>query len=489
MEKWHIALISISIYLVLAFVIGILAGRGRSFFSLSEYAVGDRSFNFFIMWFLMGGTIFSAFAFLGGPGWAFSKGAASFYILVYCTLGLMPWYVIGPKISKIGKKNNYITMGDFLGDRFQSRILTVLVGIVAILAFIPYLTLQIKGMAYIFNVLTLGNIPYWLGALFSFGIVVVYVATSGVRGAAWSDVFQAILMLTIAWVLGIYFVNSLHQGLGDMFTKIAESNSDFLVIGKEGSLMTEARYSSNIIISMIGFVMWPHLFTKSFTTTEKRIKTTVAVYPIFALFLIPVLLIGFSGIGVVSQNDLERPGQILPFLITNYLTDSGILYGIVGAGALAAAMSSSDAITHGASVSFGRDICKAVFPKIKESLELWIMRIAVFLIGFIAYFIAIFGSDGLIQLLLGAYGPIAQLAPGVYSALFYKKANATSIIIGLTGGVVVTIYYEYFMAETPYDFHPGLLGIIVNILIVIIGSKFLKQTFEEKKKAKEFTAI
>ena len=489
MEKWHIALISISIYLVLAFVIGILAGRGRSFFSLSEYAVGDRSFNFFIMWFLMGGTIFSAFAFLGGPGWAFSKGAASFYILVYCTLGLMPWYVIGPKISKIGKKNNYITMGDFLGDRFQSRILTVLVGIVAILAFIPYLTLQIKGMAYIFNVLTLGNIPYWLGALFSFGIVVVYVATSGVRGAAWSDVFQAILMLTIAWVLGIYFVNSLHQGLGDMFTKIAESNSDFLVIGKEGSLMTEARYSSNIIISMIGFVMWPHLFTKSFTTTEKRIKTTVAVYPIFALFLIPVLLIGFSGIGVVSQNDLERPGQILPFLITNYLTDSGILYGIVGAGALAAAMSSSDAITHGASVSFGRDICKAVFPKIKESLELWIMRIAVFLIGFIAYFIAIFGSDGLIQLLLGAYGPIAQLAPGVYSALFYKKANATSIIIGLTGGVVVTIYYEYFMAETPYDFHPGLLGIIVNILIVIIGSKFLKQTFEEKKKAKEFTAM
>ena len=489
MEKWHIALISISIYLVLAFVIGILAGRGRSFFSLSEYAVGDRSFNFFIMWFLMGGTIFSAFAFLGGPGWAFSKGAASFYILVYCTLGLMPWYVIGPKISKIGKKNNYITMGDFLGDRFQSRILTVLVGIVAILAFIPYLTLQIKGMAYIFNVLTLGNIPYWLGALFSFGIVVVYVATSGVRGAAWSDVFQAILMLTIAWVLGIYFVNSLHQGLGDMFTKIAESNSDFLVIGKEGSLMTEARYSSNIIISMIGFVMWPHLFTKSFTTTEKRIKTTVAVYPIFALFLIPVLLIGFSGIGVVSQNDLERPGQILPFLITNYLTDSGILYGIVGAGALAAAMSSSDAITHGASVSFGRDICKAVFPKIEESLELWIMRIAVFLVGFIAYFIAIFGSDGLIQLLLGAYGPIAQLAPGVYSALFYKKANATSIILGLTGGVVVTIYYEYFMTETPYDFHPGLLGIIVNIVIVIIGSKFLKQTNEEEKKAKEFTAI
>ena len=489
MEKWHIALISISIYLVLAFIIGVLAGRGKSFFSLSEYAVGDRSFNFFIMWFLMGGTIFSAFAFLGGPGWAFSKGAASFYILVYCTLGLMPWYVIGPKVSKIGKKNNYITMGDFLGDRFQSKILTILVGFVAILAFIPYLTLQIKGMAYIFNVLTYGNIPYWLGALFSFGIVVLYVATSGVRGAAWSDVFQAILMLTIAWILGMYFVNTLHSGIGEMFTKISQGNKDFLVIGKEYSLMSEARYSSNIIISMIGFVMWPHLFTKSFTTTEKRIKATVAVYPIFALFLIPVLLIGFSGIGVVSETELDRPGQILPYLITNHLTNSGILYGIVGAGALAAAMSSSDAITHGASVSFGRDICKAIFPKINENLELWIMRIAVFLIGFIAYFIAIFGSDGLIQLLLGAYGPIAQLAPGVYSALFYKKANAKSIILGLIGGVSVTLYYQYFSNSSIYDIHPGLIGIVVNIALVFLGSIFLSQSKLESNKAKEFTSL
>ena len=393
MEKWHIALVAISIYLVLAFLIGIMAGKGKSFFSLSEYAVGDRSFNLFVMWFLMGGTIFSAFAFLGGPGWAYSKGAASFYILVYCTLGLMPWYVIGPKVAKIGKKNNYITMGDFLGDRFQSKLLTIIVGIVAILAFIPYLTLQIKGMAYIFNVLTYDNIPYWFGAFISFGIVVIYVATSGVRGAAWSDVFQAILMLVIAWILGMYFVQKLHGGIGNMFETINNSNNEFLLIGEEGSAMSKARYSSNIIISMIGFVMWPHLFTKSYTTTEKRIKTTVAVYPIFALFLLPVLFIGFSGYGIVSSDQIENSGQILPYLITNYLTESGLLYGIVGAGALAAAMSSSDAITHGASVSFGRDICKAIYSKIPENIELWIMRGAVFGVGSIAYLIAIFGSE------------------------------------------------------------------------------------------------
>ena len=489
MEKWHIALLAISIYLILAFLIGVLAGRGKSFFSLSEYAVGDRSFNLFVMWFLMGGTIFSAFAFLGGPGWAFSKGAASYYILVYCTLGLMPWYIIGPKVARIGKKNNYITMGDFLGDRYQSKALTVIVGIIAILAFIPYLTLQIKGMAYIFNVLTYDNIPYWLGALLSFGIVVIYVATSGVRGAAWSDVFQAILMLIIAWVLGIYFVEKLHGGLGSMFKSIAMENKDFLLIGEEGSTISKARYTSNIVISMIGFVMWPHLFTKSYTTTERRIKTTVAVYPIFALFLLPVLFIGFSAIGIVEKEAIENSGQILPYLITNYLTESGVLYGMVGAGALAAAMSSSDAITHGASVSFGRDICKAVYSDLSENTELWIMRFAVFLIGAIAYFLAIFGGEGLIQLLLGAYGPIAQLAPAVYCSIFFRKVNATSIIVGMIFGVVVNTYYQYFSSNAPYDMHPGLIGFFVNIFIVITLSFVFSQSEDEKKKSEEFRNI
>ena len=489
MEKWHIALLAISIYLILAFLIGVLAGRGKSFFSLSEYAVGDRSFNLFIMWFLMGGTIFSAFAFLGGPGWAFSKGAASYYILVYCTLGLMPWYIIGPKVARIGKKNNYITMGDFLGDRYQSKILTVIVGIIAILAFIPYLTLQIKGMAYIFNVLTYDNIPYWLGALLSFGIVVIYVATSGVRGAAWSDVFQAILMLIIAWVLGVYFVEKLHGGLGNMFKSIAIENKDFLLVGEEGSSISKARYTSNIVISMIGFVMWPHLFTKSYTTTERKIKTTVAVYPIFALFLLPVLFIGFSAIGIVEKEAIDNSGQILPYLITNYLTESGILYGIVGAGALAAAMSSSDAITHGASVSFGRDICKAVYAGLSENAELWIMRFAVFLVGAIAYFLAIFGGEGLIQLLLGAYGPIAQLAPAVYCSIFFKRVNAISIILGMLVGVIVTTYYQYFSYSVPRDLHPGLIGLFLNVGIVFVFSFLFNQSDSEKQKSEEFTNI
>ena len=254
MEPWVVAIVAMTVYLVFAFALGLLAGRGRSFFSVSEYAVADRGLGLFVMWFLMGGTIFSAFAFLGGPGWAYSKGAAAFYILAYAALGLLPWYVIGPKVARLGAQNNYFTMGDLLRDRYRSRSLVVIVGIVSVLAFIQYLTLQIKGMAYVFNVLTEGHIPVWLGALIAYGIVVVYVITSGVRGAAWSDVLQAILMLVVAWVLSIYLVSHLHGGIGAMFESVArEKPSDFLIIGGAESAMSAAAYSSAILVSMIGF--------------------------------------------------------------------------------------------------------------------------------------------------------------------------------------------------------------------------------------------
>ena len=83
----------------------------------------------------------------------------------------------------------------------------------------------------------------------------------------------------------------------------------------------------------------------------------------------------------------------------------------------------------------------------------------------IAYCIAIFGSDGLIALLLGAYGPIVQLAPAVYAGLFWKKASTSGVILGLVGGVVVTIYFQYISSTSPYDLHPGLIGLVINIII------------------------
>ncbi len=145
-------------YLVVILITGIRAGMHSSN-TIKEYVAASGTLNFFIMYFLMGGAIFSAFAFLGGPGWAFSRGAASFYILGYCAMGLFPWLIFGPKAYRLGKKYGYVTQAELAADRFQSKTLSALMAIVSILAFIQYIALQLKGMAYVLNVTTQGFIP------------------------------------------------------------------------------------------------------------------------------------------------------------------------------------------------------------------------------------------------------------------------------------------------------------------------------------------
>jgi len=470
MSNWEFALGSMLLYLVLAFVIGLLAGRNRSFWSVSEYAVADRGLGLIVIWFMMGGTVFSAFSFLGGPGMAFSQGAASYFVPAYIALGILPWYVLGPKVGRIGARKNFFTLGDFLGDRYQSKALTVLVGLISVLAFIQYLTLQIKGMAFIFNILTDGVIPYWLGALLAYGIVVSYVATSGVRGAAWSDVLQGALMLIVAWTVGYYLVYTLQGSPTEMFTAISEAKPGFLTIGQDGSQMSAMAYSTVILVSALGFLMWPHLFTKSYTTTEKRIKLTTMAFPLFGIFLVPVLFVGFAAIGVVAPDVLESSDQILPYLVTHNLGANGWLYGLIGAGALAAAMSSSDAITHGGSVSLGRDVILPFKPDMAERTQVWIMRLGVIAIGAAAYWLSIFGAAGIIALLVGAYGSIAQFVPAVYGALLWRRGTKYGAMAGLIVGIGVNYYYQIVADATPLDMNAGIVGLLCNIVVFVAVS-------------------
>src|SRR5690625_4259010 len=286
MQQWQIALIMMIGYLVIALLIGILSGRGRDSGSLTEFTVAGRDLNLIVTWFLMGGAIFSAFAFLGAPGWAFSRGAPAFYILAYLVFGIVPWYFTGPKIGKIGRKLGLYSLVGFLKGRFQSKTLAVLIGVISFFAFIQYLAIQLKGMAIIFDVMTEGRIPFWLGALVAYAIVVIYVATGGLRAAAWSDVFQGLLMIIVSWVVGLMIVRKLTDGTTAMFEGIMNDKPGFLQIGAEGSTMSPMAFTTLIIVSALGLLMWPHLFSRSYSDRKStRLNSShVAIsYAVFCL--------------------------------------------------------------------------------------------------------------------------------------------------------------------------------------------------------------
>ncbi|HSG48852.1 MAG TPA: hypothetical protein VLA43_13620, partial [Longimicrobiales bacterium] len=216
MERWVVVTIIIALYLGVTLTIGLLAGR-RSSHSVQGYVAGDRSFGLLVMYFVTGASVFSAFAFLGGPGWAYSQGAAAFYILSYGALGMAPFYWMGPRIASLGRKLGYLTQAQLVCGRFPSRNLSTLLAVLSLAAFVPYVTLQMRGAGIVIEAVTDGHVPLWLGALVAYGIVITYVLSAGVMAVGWTNTFQGIFMVIIAWTLGLYLPFKMYGGIGAMF--------------------------------------------------------------------------------------------------------------------------------------------------------------------------------------------------------------------------------------------------------------------------------
>jgi SSS family solute:Na+ symporter len=466
MARWQLVTLIIILYLAITLGIGLRAGRTASK-SVTGYVAGDRAFGLLVMYFIFGATMFSAFAFLGGPGWVYSRGASAFYILSYGILGMAPWYWVGPRAARVGRKFGYVTQAQLLVGRFPSEPLTLLMAVLTVLAFIPYITLQMKGAGIVIEAVTDGNIPLWMGAGLAYGIVLLYVLSSGVAAVGWTNTFQGIFMLIIAWTLGIYLPIRLYGGVGSMFEQIAAQRPELLTVPgltETGQEWTWGGYSTAILVSAIGVSMWPHLFMKAFTAKDDNtIRRTVVLFPTFQLFLIPVFLIGFAG--VLFPESPPDPDSILPFLILRSDLPA-LVVGLFCAGALSASMSTGDALLHaGASVAVEDGI--RPFKALDDRQQRRLMRLLVVAMGAIAYFFALYEEVSLVVLLLSSYGIIAQFTPPLISALYWKRATTSGIISGLLAGSTVTLFFFFRRDLAPLDLHEGILGLLVHIPVLV----------------------
>ncbi|UCC25528.1 MAG: sodium:solute symporter family protein [Gemmatimonadales bacterium] len=469
MERWILVSIIIGVYLAVTLTIGLLAGRRQSH-SVAGYVAGDRSFGLLVMYFVTGASVFSAFAFLGGPGWAYSRGAAAFYILAYGAVGMAPFYWIGPRISSLGRRHGYVTQAQLLVGRFPSRSLSTLIALLSLIAFVPYITLQMRGAGIVIETVTDGNIPLWLGALVAYGIVIVYVLGAGVMAVGWTNTFQGIFMVVIAWTLGLYLPTKMYGGVGAMFERIAEFRPELLIppgLDASGEPWSWGAYSSLILVSMVGLMMWPHLFMKAFAAKDDdTMRRTVILFPTFQLFLVPVFLIGFAG--VLFPQSPPAPDFILPFMVL----ETGLpplVVGLFCAGALSASMSTGDALLHAAASVVVEDGI-GPYKKLTDHQQRLLMRALVLLVGAAAYVAALDPDSSLVLLLATAYGIISQFAPTVVAGLYWKRATTAGALWGLVAGAVTAVFFWANPELKPFQIHEGILGLLVHVPVLVAVS-------------------
>lgn len=468
-------------YLVFALAVG-LWSRGKADQSTTEgYIAGDRSVSLVVLYFIMGASILSAFAFLGGPGAAYSDGGEAYYVLAYTGTGMLLWYLLGPKAIRLGRRYGYVTQAEMVSDRYDSKWLSVLMAIASIGAFIPYTVLQITGVGLILETASDGLIPYWLAALLPFVVITIYVLSSGMMGVGWSNVLQGAMMLIFAWSIGLYLPYELYGGVGPMFEGINAELAGHLVIGGTADGMTVLQYSSYVLVSTLGFVMWPHLFMRAYTSRDvKTLKKTVMLYPLFGLVLVPILFIGFAGI---RYADVANPDNILPYMLTTLEMNPWIV-GFFFAGGLAAAMSSADSIVHAAASVFTRDLYgKVIEPDAPDRKATRITQLAVVVVVAISYYFAVVSDIGIVDLLAGAYGAVIQFLPLILGAIYWVRATREGAITALLAGSAVTVYYTFF-ATPPLLIHAGFWGLCVTTTVFVAVS--LLTEVEDPQAAREF---
>jgi solute:Na+ symporter, SSS family len=302
------ALTIISVAVAAVLLLGLRARHGKDM-DLEQWTVGGRGFGTILVFVLMAGEIYTTFTFLGGSGFAYGHGAPAFYILCYGCLAYVLSYWLLPPIWRYAKEHRLITQPDFFARKYDSPALGVLVAVVGIVALVPYLVLQLKGLGIIVDTAAYGAISpaaaIWIGA----AVVTAYVTVSGIHGSAWTAVVKDTTILAVVLFLGIYLPLHYYGGYGAMFAAIQTAKPNFLALPAQGESL--AWFDSTVLLTALGFYMWPHTFGSLYTAKEERaFRRNAAMLPLYQLILLFVFFAGFAAI-------LQVPGLmavLFPFL-------------------------------------------------------------------------------------------------------------------------------------------------------------------------------
>ncbi|MCB1758682.1 MAG: sodium:solute symporter family protein, partial [Gammaproteobacteria bacterium] len=160
----------------------------------SDYFVAGRQISVWVFILAATATSFSGWTFMGHPGLIYRDGFqyayASFYAITIPFTGVL----FLKRQWMLGKRFGFITPGEMLAYYFKSDAIRILVVLVALIFSIPYLGIQLRASGFLFSALTdnmLGiEVGMWLLSL----VVILYVASGGLRAVAYVDSVQAVLL-------------------------------------------------------------------------------------------------------------------------------------------------------------------------------------------------------------------------------------------------------------------------------------------------------
>ncbi|MEE8388834.1 MAG: hypothetical protein V3R65_09675, partial [Acidiferrobacterales bacterium] len=173
----------------------------------SDYFIAGRSISLWVFVLAATATSFSGWTFMGHPGLLYRDGFqyayASFYAITIPFTGVL----FLKRQWMLGKRYGFVTPGEMLSTYFKSDTIRLLVVLVALIFSVPYLGVQLRASGFLFNVLTDGMLSVNFGMWMLSAVVIIYVASGGLRAVAYVDTLQAVLLASGIVAIGFIALN------------------------------------------------------------------------------------------------------------------------------------------------------------------------------------------------------------------------------------------------------------------------------------------
>jgi len=477
--QWS-SIIVIIVWLLISYVYGFLKTR-RGKRSVEEWFVAGRRLGLIVLWLSLGANIYSSYTFLGLPGLAACKGFEAFTIILYGMIGYLLGFWLIPLFWREARDRKWLTIADAFQDLYNSRIMGIYIALTTSLWSIPYIQLQLQGMGYIIETSSYGLIKQEIAVISSFIVLTILIVFGGMISVTSINALQGALMLLSIWLLGLIAPLILFGNYTELFNTLINAskiNPDFHIIpSREDYLFLY----TTILAAPLGFWLWPNRLHNIFAARdEKIVKKNMVLTSIFQLSQFPAVIVGLTATGLFIRGELAsslsefRKIADKSFMeVAIRVFNNPLLIGLIGAGALAASLSTAAAILHTCASLFSKNI--AANKSSEEKIMLY-ARLFTVIIGIISLLLALYSPGVLVYLLLIGYAGIIQLFP-IYIVKLKKPEfiNTQIAIISSATGMITALVFN-ITKPFPY-IYDGFIGLLLNLTVMSIGIfiKYFKQ--------------
>ena len=473
----------IPFYTVLVLYLGIMAFigwyAGRKTNSIGDFFVLSGKAGVVVSGIAYFSTQFSMGTFLGTPGTIYGVGYAGMAIsvpgAVFCMI--LPALLIGRKLITLGHKYGFLTMADYLTDRYHSKNMSGVLGVMMLFFLVPMMGAQIIGAGVIVHVFT--GLPEWVGVVGMGIIVILYCMTGGMKGAMMTDVIQGSLMIATAVVTFIVSV-VMGGGFSNINHTLQSMNEAYLTFPGANGYMPWTYYVSNIVLWSFFTMGQPHLFTKFFAMKDHKTMFKAILLGTAGMFF-SATLIEWAGVnGIASIQNIEKADQIIPMILQRGLNP--FLASIFIAGIVAAGMSTIDGILVTTTGAVTRDIYQKIINKdATDESVMKMSKVVTVIIGIIVICFGVFQPGSIFEINLFAFSGMAIFVVPILFGICWKKATAKGAIAAVIVGIISLLLFTLnpSVKALAMGFHALFPTTIIASIVMIVVSKFTETPPQE----------